>query len=444
MATPHGYYSKPQSKFKTTRSTRRRFAAVLVGVALLGPTFHSGEALAQQGAGRGSAVTVEVVKPTRRMLTRELELPATLAPDEAVDLFAKTSGYVAAVKVDIGDRVHKGDVLVKIDVPEMADELRQAEAVLQAKGAKVRALKAKAVQAQRMVETAQAQVRRYQAQHELEQINLKRKQELREGNAIPQQALDEARSAHAVTQAQYQIAIAQVAGAEAEKQAVEADGQVAEADVSVAQANVARLKTLMEYATIRAPFDGTITVRNVDHGTFVRSAAGGSAASLLRIVKTDKIRLILDIPESDVQDVHVGTRVSINVKAMRQEPFEATVTRTAGTLRVETRTMRVEVDIDNTDGRFTPGMYAQVAVTLGANPQALVIPSKALRFRGRESVVMVAANGIAQRKKVAIGYDDGIWTEITSGLSGDELIIISGGSAIVSGTPVAAVLEGTQ
>ncbi len=412
--------------------------AVIAAVALLVPADSAAQVSATE-----EAIAVEVTKPTLRALGRKLELPATLAPDEAVDLFAKTSGYVAAVNVDIGDRVHKGDALVKIDVPEMADELRQAEAILQAKEAKVRALIAKAVRAERMVETARAEVAQYAAQHELDQINLNRKEELRQGNAIPQQALDEARSAHTITEARLQIAQAKVAGAQAEKQAVEADGQVSEADVAVAQANIARLKTLMKYATIRAPFDGTITVRNVDHGTFVRSAAGGSSMPLLHIAKTDKIRLILDIPESDVPSVHVGTQVSIDVRAMRQDPFQATVTRTAGTLRVETRTMRAEVDLDNADGRFTPGMYAQAAVSLGGNQQALVIPSKALRLRGKDSVVMVAANGKAQRRKVTVGYDNGIWVEITSGLASDALIIVSGGSAIVSGTPVAPVLAGS-
>ena len=217
------------------------------------------------------------MSPSRKTVVRELKLPGTLIADEQVDLFSKTSGYVAEINVDIGSRVRKDDLLVQLSVPEMADELRQADEILKAKEATVRALKAKAVQAERKVETARAEVQQYVARHELDQLNLQRKQELHEGNAIPQQTLDEARSAHAITEAQLQIAHAEVAGAEAQQQAVEADVDVAEAEVMIGRADRARLITLMGYASIKAPFDGVITVRSVDHGAFVHQEIGYAA-----------------------------------------------------------------------------------------------------------------------------------------------------------------------
>ncbi len=387
------------NRIRYTRPGLGRLPVVLMGIALLSAAALFNRALAQQSqqqtGDQAQATAAEVVKPTRRTMVRELRMPATLMADEQVDLYAKTSGYVARIDLDIGDRVAKGDVLLEIDVPEMADEAAQAEAVLAANRAKVQAAEAKAVQAGQMVETARAQVQRYTAQYELDQINLKRKEELRQGNAIPQQALDEARSAHAIAEAQLQIAHAQVAGAEAQKLAAVADVEVANAQVLVSKANVTRLRTLMDYASIKAPFDGRITVRYVDHGTFVRSAAEGTSEPLLRVAKTDTIRVVLEIPEVDALYVRVGTEVEIDVRALGGHPFPGTVSRIAGALSPSTRSMRAEIDVHNADGRLAPGMYARVLIKLETKAQAMMVPSKALRVLGGETVVFVAADGVA-------------------------------------------------
>lgn len=395
-----------------------------------------------QGKSGGAKVRAAVVTPARRAVTRSLRVPGTLTADEQVNLFAKTSGYVSMIELDIGDRVSKGDHLVTISVPEMEDELRQMEAVLQAKQAKVRALEAKALQAQRMVDIAEAQVRRQVAEHDLSTLTLKRRQELHEGNAIPESALDEARSAAAVSEAQLRIAEAQVAGSQAERQAVDADVQVARADFMVARANIARLRTLMQYASITAPFDGVITIRNVDHGTFVRSASEGTAELLLCVAKTDRIRVVVEVPETDAPFVRVGTKAHVDVKALSIGGFEATVSRTAGAIKPETRTMRVEIDVDNADGRFLPGMYAFVSLELETKAQALMIPSKAIRVEGKETVVYVAEGGVTKSMPIEIGYDDGIWAEITSGLEGGEQIITSTSGSILPGVPVAVIPAG--
>ncbi len=370
-------------------------------------------------------VPVEVTKPVRRPLTRTLAMPATLMADEHVDLLAKTSGYISAINVDIGSRVGKGDVLIIIDVPEMMDELRQVEAVLEAKRSKV-------IQARAMTETARAEVQRFAAEYELRKITNDRKVELHDQNVIPEQELDEAKSELDVAEALRQIAQAKVASGQA-------DVKVTEAEVPMAAATVARIKTLMKYAIIRAPFDGVITERFVDHGDFVRSATEGAAGPLLSVAKTDRIRLSLEIPEPDSPFVKVGTPVDIVVKALAKEPFHAAITRTAVALRESTRTMRAEIDLDNPDGRLAPGMYAQVVVTLETKQNALVIPSKAIRVRGRELSVLVSNDGVARKVPIELGYDDGIWAEVLSGLEGDEAIIVSATSAVTPGTPVKPV-----
>lgn len=393
---------------------------------------------AQPGTPAGS-VHAEVAKPIQRPAIRELRMPATLMPEERVDLLAKVSGYVSKVNVDIGSRVRSGDVLVTLDVPEMADEAKMAESVLAAKRAKVKALEAKALQVNAEVETARAHVSENVARHELDQLNLTRKQELRAGNAISEQEMDEARSSHKVTEARLEIAQARLASTEAQRQAIYADVEVAKAEARVSEAELARLETLMKYATITAPFDGVITKRHVDRGAFVRSAAEGDAAPLLRIDRIDRIRIALDIPESDAAFVHISTRVRIRVKALNNAEFTGSIARTAGSLRPETRTLRAEVDLENKDERLAPGMYAQVIVELESKDRVTVIPSKALHVQGQDTVVYVVVEGVAQVRPVKIGYDDGIWAEILSGLDGSEMVISATSRAVTPGMKVVSV-----
>ena len=425
----------------TSRKYRSRVGAIATTL-LVVPALGHGSARAADpptGASGGKAVTVQVVQPVERALTRVLNIPATLLPGEAADLYAKISGYIAAIDVDIGSRVRQGDTLLTVDVPEMADELRQAEAILTAKETKVQALQAKAVQARRMVEIARAEVDRAVARHDLEEISLKRQQELREGNAISQQTLDEAQSARAVTDAQLRIANARVAGAQADAAAVDAEVAVVQSEAAVAGAELARLRTLMSYAVIKAPFNGVITARLVDPGAFVRSAADGTTTSLLTIANVSYIRLVLQIPESDVSYVRIGTPVDIDVKALRGDLIAATVTRTAMALKADTRTMRVEVDLDNNEGLLMPGMYAKVAVKLEFKAQAMVVPSRAIHVAGREVSVWVANESAVKVKPVKVGYDDGIWAEVLEGLTGAEKVIISAGGALAPGAPVTPV-----
>ncbi|MEE8171277.1 MAG: efflux RND transporter periplasmic adaptor subunit [Phycisphaerae bacterium] len=382
----------------------------------------------QSGAPADTPIPVEVTTPQRRTVTRPLTMPATLLAGEMADLHAKTSGYITEVAVDIGDRVKKNDALLIIDVPEMIDELRSAEAVLEAKLARV-------VQAESLADTARAQVKRHDAEFELAKLTLSRTTELRQAAAIPQQEMDNARGRLQVAEAMINIAHAAVASAEA-------DIRSAQAQAAVARAAAARLRTLMEYTTLRAPFDGVITERNVDPGAFVRSAAEGASAPLLSIAMTDFIRLALEIPESDVPFVRPGTEVEIDVKALRGDPIHATITRIAVAVKPGTRTMRAEVRLNNDDGRLAPGMYARVVVKLETKEQAMVIPSPAVRVRGRDLSVLVAAGSVARTVPIQLGYDDGIWAEITGGLTGDEQIILPGNSAVAPGAAVAVVRAG--
>lgn len=391
----------------------------------VGKVTPTSQGAAAPSASSEPAVRVEVASPERRTLTRTVRMPATLDAFEEAELYAKTSGYVASVLVDIGSPVKPGQVLLTIDVPEMADELAQAEAERQAMEALVARNQAK-------LETARAEVNRFQAEYDMRKLTRDRKKELCEQHAIPQQELDEAEAELAVAVAKAQIARAAVAGGEA-------DLRAAQAAVSMTAAKVARIRTLMEYATLRAPFDGVITERFVHPGAFVRSAADGATTPLLSIARTDKLRLALEIPESDASFVRVGTGVEITLRAIRNQAMQAEITRVAGALRPQTRTLPVEVDLINNDGDLAPGMYAQVTVLLETKARALLIPSKSIRVRGTDLSVLVANDRVARAVPVTIGYDDGIWAEVLSGLKGDELIITSATSVVAPGAPVVPV-----
>lgn len=398
---------------------------VIVNMTTSAPSGQARAADDQDAGSGGKAVSVHVDKPTRRTMTRDLKMPATLLAGEMADLYAKTSGYISKVNVDIGSRVTRGMPLVIIDAPEVGDELHQAEAVLAAK-------EAKALQAEAMIDIARAEVQRCDAELNLKKITLQRKRELRKANAIPDQELDEAKSQLDIADALGKIALAKVVGAEA-------DVKVAQSEVVMARATVARFTTLLSYLTIRAPFDGVITSRRVDPGAFVRSAAEGTTTPLLSIGSVDSIRLVLEIPESDAPLVHVGTEVEIVVKALGGEPINAAITRTAMALKANTRTMRAEIDLDNKSGRLAPGMYAQVVVKLEIKQSAMMIPSKAIQVRGRAMSVLVADGTKVASKPIKIGYDDGIWAEILDGLTGDEQIIVSAGRVLSVGETIRPV-----
>lgn len=321
---------------------------------------------------------VEVVTVVHRPLTRTLQIPATLQAYEKADLYAKISGYITQVSANIGNRVRQGDVLLEIAVPETADQLRRAEAVLESK----------------------------RAREKLDEVTTRRKQQLAQEKAISQQELDEA--------------VGQLA--------------IARADTKVAESEVALLKTLLKYATVTAPFDGLITARNFDPGAFVRSAAEGQTLPLFSLARTDKIRLVIHVPEPDTPLVRVGTKVDITIQCLDGERIESAVARTSIALDSDTGTMRAEVDLDNTSGQLAPGMYAQVVVQLQTKGNALLLPSKAIRVRGGDISVLVVRNNVVTSVPVVIGYDDGVWVEIVGGqLTDEDLIITSAGSSVAPG-----------
>ncbi len=279
-------------------------------------------------------------------------------------MYAKTSGYIGAVKVDIGDHVKVGQELAVIDNPELQSELSAAQAMLRAKTEMAKASKAAVEQAQTMLRVAKSQLAGYDADAKLAETTLKRQQELFEAKASTDQQLDDARTREALARTQREVGEAKIAAAEADIRASEASAAVAEAQVGVAEAEAKRIEVLVAYTKITAPFDGVVSRRFVNRGELAQNGTTSRATPLFTIQKIDTVRVVCEVPESVIARLAADAPASIKVVGLGDRTIDAKVTRSSSSLNAETRTMRAEIHLPNTDEKLRAGMYAQVTLTL--------------------------------------------------------------------------------
>ncbi len=382
----------------------------------------------------GTPRSVEVTSPKRQDMSRRLDVPATMEAYEQADLYAKASGYISQVRVDIGESVKGGDVLAVIDVPEMVKELAEAQSLHSAVVAGVATAEAKVVQATKMLEMARSMLVRAQAELTLKKTTLQRRKELFDGKAITQEQLDEAQNQHDIAQADVGIAEAKIAAAEADVASAQASHVAAEANVAVAQARIEKTQTLMQYAQIVAPFDGIVTRRLLDRGALVQSATTSRTTPLFTVQRIDKLRIFIDVPESDIAFVRPGCTAKVKPYGIEGIEIVGTIARAASSLKPDTRTMRTEIDLDNGDGRLMHGMYAQVVVELDERAGALTVPASSLLTEGKETFVYTVVDNRAVRSPVRIGLDDGVRVQITDGLTDSSVVVVTGKGLISDGS----------
>lgn len=392
---------------KKTAGFDRMWAGSVLFAALLHATgcAESRAASAQKAdSAKGAPVpSVQVIKPNREAVSRTLTLPGSVEAFEKAKLYAKVAGYLEEIQVDIGDRVKKGQVLAVLDIPEMAMEYAQVKAELA---------------------EAKAQYARAQADYKLQQVISQRSKTLREREAGTEQELDEA-------QAKYEVAAAGV--------------KLAQARIDNVRAHLGKLETLMEYAKIKAPFDGIVTERFVHPGALIQVATSASNVSpVVTVQRVDTVRVFVDVPEPDVPAVDRGDPATLVLSAMPEKKFAGAVTRFASALDPSTRTMKVEIDFLNPEGLLRPGMYGNMTLVLESRPEALTLPAPALVTEGGKNFVYVVEDSRARKVEVATGIDDGIRVEITSGLQGNEAVVVAGASAVTDGGPVRAVKADTR
>ena len=290
--------------------------------------------------------------------------PAQVQPYEQAEILAKAAGFVSRVYVDIGDRVEKDQVLAELWIPEMEQERLVAVATVEEAAAAVLQMEAAVAAANAKLHEAQAGVARYQADVDLRRSEHDRITRLVSQQALNEGLLDEKRSQLKSAESALAAADAAVSSAEANIQVESANLSYAQARRKLAEANLKKTEVVMSYAQIRAPFAGIVTHRNVDTGDFVASAASNRTEPLFTVYSVDRLRIVVDIPESQAPLIQLGQRATLKVDALKDKPFQGVVKRTAGVLDPRTRTLRVEAELDSPTGELRPGMFGSLTIEL--------------------------------------------------------------------------------
>jgi RND family efflux transporter MFP subunit len=370
--------------------------ALLLGTVFLISCNRYGKAPAEQPR---AAAIVEV---TRGNLASSLTIAGQFQPYQQVDLHAKVSGYIRWIKVDIGDRVHQGEVLAQLEVPELQNQVEGAQA-------EVRHSQSDITRAQSEIISSEST---YSALH-AEYTRLEEASKERPG-LIAEQELDDAR-------AKDQQAAAQVGVAKASLDAMQQQ-------LGVSSATRSRLQTMSGYEQIVAPFTGVVTKRYADTGTLIQAGQDNNTNTLpvVQVAESDLLRLRMPVPESDVPYIQVGGVVQVKVNATGHT-FAGKIIRFSRALDTNTRTMLTEVDVPNRDLSLSPGMYAETTIQLVQRNEALILPAQAVVQSGDQSYVLVvdAANHV-EKRNVTLGIQTSNRVEITSGLQAGDNVIAAG------------------
>jgi RND family efflux transporter MFP subunit len=212
----------------------------------------------------------------------------------------------------------------------------------------------------------------------------------------------------------------------------------AEAALDVARANLEKARTRVKESTVRAPFAGIVTERYLDPGALVSGSSTSRDSRIAHLVQTHPLRCVVDAPDVDVRSLAVGRLATIRVAELPERAFEGTVTRMAVALQPQTRTMRAEIIVPNPAGALRPGMYCHVDLDLDTRVDVLTLPAGALTVSRKGAYVLVVDGGRVRKVQVETGYDDGVRTEIVSGLTGRESVILVGKDQVAEGDPVLA------
>lgn len=339
--------------------------------------------------------TVVVVPIVEKKLEKMIQLPAELAAYEVVDLFPKISGFVEWIGVDRGSRVKRGQVLVRLVAPEMKAQRAEAEARLQS------------IQAQRA--EAEAQLRSEESTF----------QRLKAAAATP----------------------GVVSGNELEvvQQNVEARRARIRSVQNSETAAQAALKTIQEmesYLVVAAPFDGVITERNIHTGALAGPSGAAALHAILRLEQISRLRLVVPVPERDLAGLSAGLKVTFQVPAFPGERFQGIIRRISHSVEPKTRTMPVELDVDNSSGRLSAGMFAEVAWPVKRATATLFVPPSAVVTTTERTFVIRVTDGIAEWVDVRRGATLPDLVEVFGALKAGDLVVQRGNDELRAGTKV--------
>ena len=355
-------------------------AGLAVYFLAIAPRLQTNQQLQAAAAAAGQRA-VTVVEPTQTSSAPELNLPGNVHANQQTSVYARIDGYIQRWYVDIGARVQEGQVLADIEAPQVDATLRMAQAQL---------------------ELAEANLK-------LAQANAARSRELFQNRVISQQELDTVLATEQVQQANRDNAAASLKSAEAMK----------------------------AYEQIRAPFAGTITARYIEVGSLVTSGSNANVPKLFDLVQSDPARVYVHVPQADVSSVRPGTPATISVDEYPGQAFAGTVARDAGAFDPTSRTLLLEIDVPNPDGRLYAGMYAHAKFVLPNPTPALLVPDNAILIDAKGPRVMVVdRSDKIQVKPVTLGRDYGTKTEILGGLDARDRVVQNPADDLHEGLPV--------
>ena len=375
--------------FRPRHRARRRTSILVAAAALaaLALLIYSGihsrvaaESRLMKRTEEAAIPTVAVICPKEGAPTQEIILPGNTQAFSDAPLFARTSGYLKRWYFDIGAHVQKGQLLAEIETPEVDQQLRQAQAEL---------------------DTAQANLN-------IAKITAARWQDLVSTGSVSQQETDQA-----------------VSNLSAVKATAESSA-----------ANVRRLQELQSFEKIYAPFDGIITARNTDIGALIDAGASTQPKELFHIAAIRKLRLYVAVPEVYSRVARSGAPATLTLDEFPGQTFHGTLVRNANSIDIASRTLLVEVDVDNPTGQLLPGAYVFVHLKLPDQSRSVTIPSNTLIFRKEGLQVGLVRDGKAELVPVKISRDYGSSVEIVSGLQTTDAVIVDPSDSLVGGMPV--------
>jgi RND family efflux transporter MFP subunit len=385
---PDRFHSRPGGRRRTAILVATAALALLVLVIYSG--IHSravAEARLEQRTEQAAIPTVAVVFPREGAPTQEIVLPGNTQAFSDSPIYARTSGYLKRWYFDIGAHVQKGQLLAEIETPEVDQQLLQARADL---------------------DTAQANLN-------IAKITASRWQDLVSTGSVSQQETDQA-----------------VSNLSAVKAAAESSS-----------ANVRRLEQLQSFERIYAPFDGIVTARNTDIGALIDAGASTQPRELFHMAAIRKLRLYVSVPEVYSRAARSGAPATLTLDEFPGQAFHGTLVRNANSIDVASRTLLVEVDVDNPTGQLLPGAYVFVHLKLPDETRSVTIPSNTLIFRKEGLQVGLVRNGKAELVPVKIGRDYGSTVEIVSGLQPPNAVIVDPSDSLVAGMPVRLISKPT-
>ena len=334
----------------------------------------------KQVTAAAAIATVNIVQPQAGAAADEITLPGNTQAFTDAPIFARTNGYIKSWHADIGARVKKGQLLAEIETPEVDQQLEQARADLQ---------------------TAQANLRQAK-------ITADRWEALWKTDSVSKQETDVAVSAfHAM-----------------------------KATVDSNVSNVRRLEELQSFEKIYAPFDGVITARNTDIGALINSGASAPTQELFHLAAINTLRVFVAVPQLYSQAVRPGATASLTLDEFPGKVFTGKIARNSNAIDPASRTLLVEVDVDNRNGPLLPGAYVRVHLKLPQTVNSVTIPANTLLFRSEGLRVGVVRNGRAELVPVTIGRDYGNSVEVLSGLQPTDEVIVNPSDSLISGTTV--------